>query len=380
MDMISHIRLRDVVVSSKTRWLFLEVHSQSGLVGFGEASLQGREALVRQAGDRFGPSLSGMAAKPLDRVWQCETLAEAAFLSALDQALHDIDARRNGMRLADRLGRTRRERIPLYANINRRTIDRSPSGFAASARLALAAGFRAIKLAPFDEVADDARRQGRVAEAMRPGLRRVAAVAEIAGDTSELMVDCHWRFDEASAFRLVDAAREFGVRWLECPLPETEETIPAIRRLRSASNEAGMRLAGCEELVGVQQNRVFAEAGAYDVMMPDVKYAGGVAEMMRLADLFERCGVAFSPHNPSGPISHAASLHVSAVVRSFDRLEVQFDESDLFWTLAGSELPRFEGGSSPLPDGPGLGVTLTTDSTATSRGVAAEWSLSQVTP
>jgi galactonate dehydratase len=141
-----------------------------------------------------------------------------------------------------------------------------------------------------------------------------------------------------------------------------------------------MRLAGCEELVGVQQNRVFAEAGAYDVMMPDVKYAGGVAEMMRLADLFERCGVAFSPHNPSGPISHAASLHVSAVVRSFDRLEVQFDESDLFWTLAGSELPRFEGGSSPLPDGPGLGVTLTTDSTATSRGVAAEWSLSQVTP
>src|SRR6185312_16054058 len=86
--------------------------------------------------------------------------------------------------------------------------------------------------------------------------------------------------------------------------------------------------------------------------------AGGVGEMMRLADLFAKCGVAYSPHNPSGPVAHAASLQLSAAVAHFDRLEVQFEESDVFWQLAGDSLPRFTGGISTLPDGPGLGITL----------------------
>jgi galactonate dehydratase len=325
---------------------------------------------------RLAPALLGMPARPLERRGGCDTLAEAAFLSALDQALHDIDAQRAGQRLADYLGGAQREKVPLYANINRRTVDRSPTGFAASALLALGAGFVAVKLAPFDEVDDAARREGRTVEAMRPGLDRIAAVAQAIGPDRELMVDCHWRFDENSAVALIDAARELGVRWLECPVPETEDAIPSIKRLRSRANRTGMRLAGCEELIGIEQNRVFAEAGAYDAMMPDVKYAGGIGEMMRLAELFERCGVAYSPHNPTGPIAHASSLHVCAAVGRLDRLEVQFDESDLFWRLVDGELPRFAGGESSLPPGPGLGVTLSPDMpTATPLG---EWAVSRV--
>src|SRR6185312_14082862 len=174
-DRLERILMHDVRVSSKTRWLFLEVHAGSGLAGLGEASLQGREAMVKQAGDRFAPALLGMAAEPAGVIGRCETLAEAAFLSAVDQALHDIAARREGKRLVDHLGGARRERVPLYANINRRTVDRSPAGFADSARLALESGFTAFKLAPFDEVDDAARRGGRTVEAMRPALARIAA-------------------------------------------------------------------------------------------------------------------------------------------------------------------------------------------------------------
>jgi galactonate dehydratase len=378
-DMIDRILMHDVRVSAKTRWLFLEVHTRSGFAGLGEASLQGREAMVRQAGDRFAPSVLRAPAKPADMTGRCKTLAEAAFVSAIDQALHDIAARREGKRLADYLGGARRERVPLYANINRRTVDRSPGGFAASAALALDAGFTAFKLAPFDEVDDGARREGRIAEAMRPGLDRIAAVAGAIGDGRELMVDCHWRFDEASAATLVEEMRRLGVRWLECPITETSEAIPAIRRLRKLANDAGMRLAGCEELIGVEQSRPFAEAGVYDVMMPDVKYAGGVGEMMRLATLFERLRVAYSPHNPSGPVAHAASLHVSAAVRRFDRLEVQFEESDLFWRLARG-LPPFAGGHSALPEGPGLGITLDPDVLASVSERVGDWSLARAVP
>jgi galactonate dehydratase len=376
-DRLERIVMHDVRVSPKTRWLFLELHTGSGLAGLGEASLQGRETMVRQAGDRFAPSLLGRSAEPVQMTEQDPTLAEAAFLSAVDQALHDIAARREGKRLADHLGGTLRERVPLYANINRRTVDRSPAGFAASARMALSGGFTAFKLAPFDEVDDAARRGGRVVEAMRPGLERMAAVAATIGDVHELMVDCHWRFDEGSAKTLIGEAQALGVRWLECPIAETGATIPAIRRLRKHANDAGMRLAGCEELIGVEQNRPFAEAGVYDVIMPDVKYAGGVGEMMRLAELFEGLGVGYSPHNPSGPIAHAASLHISAAVRRFDRLEVQFEESDLFRRLAGGSLPRFEDGHSALPDEPGLGIALDPDVLASVSERAGDWSLAR---
>jgi galactonate dehydratase len=79
--------------------------------------------------------------------------------------------------------------------------------------------------------------------------------------------------------------------------------------------------------------------------------------MLRVSELFERHGVAFSPHNPSGPIAHAASLHVSGVVNSLDWLEVQFAEAPLFDALVSGALPPL-GNSSPLPMGPGLGVAL----------------------
>jgi galactonate dehydratase len=115
-------------------------------------------------------------------------------------------------------------------------------------------------------------------------------------------------------------------------------------------------------------------------MMPDVKYAGGVGEMMRLAELFDELGVGYSPHNPSGPIAHAASLHLSAAVRRFDRLEVQFEESDLFWRLAGGSLPPFKDGHSAVPEGPGLGVTLDADVLASVSGPVADWSLARTAP
>jgi galactonate dehydratase len=99
--------------------------------------------------------------------------------------------------------------------------------------------------------------------------------------------------------------------------------------------------------------------------------------MMRLAALFERLGVAYSPHNPAGPIAHAASLHISAAVRRFDRLEVQFEESDLFWQLTGGSLPRFEDGHSVLPEGLGLGVTLDPDVLASASDRVGGWSLAR---
>ena len=100
------------------------------------------------------------------------------------------------------------------------------------------------------------------------------------------------------------------------------------------------------------------EAGAYDVVMPDMKYIGGIHEMQRTAVECEALGVEVSPHNPSGPICHAASLQVSASLGAFDMLELQFDESPLFDSLVGAPFARVSHGHAELPPGPGLGVRL----------------------
>ena len=314
-DRIESVSVDIARITDKTCWVFVSVRSRKGWEGVGEASLFGREDLVVASVKASAGRLIGAAADPDRSPVTPSPLPDSAALSAIRQALWDLWARRQGLQAALALGGAIRASIPLYANINRRTRDRSPAGFAASARAALAAGHVAFKLAPFDEVTPEAHRAGTVLREAEKGLARAAAVCDAVGHGHDVMIDCHWRFDEASAVEIIRRAAEVGLVWIECPVPETVDAIPAIRRLRSLANMRGMRLAGCEELVGMDAFMPFMTSGACDVLMPDVKYAGGPHEMMQLAEAMSRHGVAFSPHNPSGPICHAHSLHVSAAAQ-----------------------------------------------------------------
>ena len=350
-----------VRVTGKTCWSFLRLHTSDGRTGEGEATLGGQDEALLAAAERLVPTAlreatledpGGFAAghAPGD-------IVEASAVSALDQALWNLHAQAHGRPLAESLG-VRRDHVPVYANINRRTEERSPEGFAASAHAASAAGHAAFKLAPFDEVTRGICAAGNGGRAMQPGLARIAAVRETVGPDARLMVDCHWRFDEATAMLLNEAAAKLGVYWIECPLAEVEGNIAALTRLRKQCEALGMRQAGLERSIGWEVIRPYCEAGAYDVVMPDVKYIGGVHELRRVASACDGLGVAVSPHNPSGPISHAFSLQVSATLAAFDRLEMQFDESPLFDALVGAPLPRIVNGHASLPSGPGIGVAL----------------------
>ncbi|HVJ13459.1 MAG TPA: mandelate racemase/muconate lactonizing enzyme family protein, partial [Burkholderiales bacterium] len=261
-------------------------------------------------------------------------LVGAAAFSAIEQATWDVKARKAGRPLVELLGSAKRDRVALYANINRGTTDRTPGGFASRAREAAALGFKAIKIAPFDK--------------MDEGYARIAATAEAIAGRAELQVDCHWRFDLKKAHEALAECGRLGVTWFECPIPETPENYPAIKRLRAKANAAGMRLAGAETFIGAEGFRPLLEQGLYDVVMPDVKYAGGLAECLRIAELAARHGCAISLHNPSGPVCHAHSVHLSAALESGERLEYQHGETPKFFEIApGLEAPA--GGSAALP-------------------------------
>ena len=358
-DRVDAVSVAVARVTANTRWVFVQVRTQAGLTGVGEATLPGQDAAVATAVERLLPAAFALPdADPAGLTRPAfPALADAAAFSALDAALWDVAARRRSLPLSALLGTAARDWVPVYANINRRTLDRSPAGFAASAREALAAGHCRFKIAPFDEAnlllcADDG------SSVVQPGLRRIATVRDAIGPDRPLMVDCHWRLDEPVAARVIAAAAEMGVHWVECPLPETADAIPALVRLRTQANRRGVLLAGLETAVGVEGFAPFIAAGAYNVMMPDVKYVGGLGEMLRLAAAMEQAGVAFSPHNPTGPVCHATSLHVCATTRHVQSLEMQFDETELFPALAGRDLQAVSGGLLLVPSGPGIGMDL----------------------
>lgn len=360
MTTIAAVDATSIRVSGKTVWTFVRARDSSGRVGWGEATLQGRHAEVHDRVARRAPSLVGSAVStPARERWDADVdMADAAAQGGIDQALWDLAAQLAGKPVAAMLGAPRRSVVPLYANVNRGTIDRTPAGFAARAREAADAGFGAIKIAPFDDVEPERARTPGGRRLVDAGIERVHAVREAIGPARALMVDCHWRLTEAVAGDVLRRLASVKLHWLECPLVEDEASLPALRRLRAKANASGVRLAGCESMTGVDAFRAFLDAGAYDVIMPDVKYAGGLAELMRIAEDAERHDVACSPHNPTGPIAHLHSVHASASIASFPFLEFQYGESPLFFDIVAGAMPDPRRGSSEVPRGAGLGTAL----------------------
>ncbi len=360
MDTIAAVDARSIRVSGKTVWTFVRARDSFGRTGWGEATLQGRHRDVHAHVERRTRSLVGAtAAAPARESWGAGVdMADAAAQGGIDQALWDLASQAAGVPLARMLGAPTRGVVPLYANVNRGTLDRTPAGFAARAREAAEAGFCAVKIAPFDDVTPERITTPEGRRLVEAGLDRVRAVREAIGDARALMVDCHWRLTEDAAAGVLRALEPETLFWLECPLVEDDASLPALKRLRSLANGLGTRLAGCESMTGVDAFRAFLDAGAYDAIMPDVKYAGGLAELMRIAEEAERRAVACSPHNPTGPIAHLASVHASASIASLPFLEFQYGESPLFFDIVAGEMPDPRGGSSEVPRGAGLGAGL----------------------
>lgn len=362
VDIRSHV----LNVSPKTNWLFVTAHDRGGRVGLGEASLNGMEPIVREAVRMQAQPLIGMdAASARDAIEVLPRgpggLAWSAATSAIEQAITDLIARDRNVPLHCVLGELKREQVPVYANINRATMDRSPDGCADSARTAAQQGFRAVKIAPFDNVMPRTCGTDAGRAAIELGLKRMRAIVAAVGTEVAVMVDCHWRFDAATATRVLIELAELGITWFECPVSEQPGWWPVLKRLRKLANDRGVRLAGAETQVGVASFRALFDEGLFDVVMPDVKYVGGYREMLRVAQLARQCGTAFSPHNPSGPICNFASLHAAAVAPAVDLLEYQLGESVLFFDAVHGAGPRLVDGRFAVPMDPGLGLNLDAD-------------------
>lgn len=354
---ITHVTTHRVPVTKRGAWLFVQVHTADGLTGLGEASQGGDDALVvHHLEQHVAPRIAG--ADPRDVAAVVHRLhglgasrAGATAVSGVEQALWDIAGQAYGQPIWRLLGGKLRPRVWVYANINRSTWDRSPHGFAQNARQAVAQGFRAVKLAAFDDVPRHLDSPEAFATIER-GIDRVLAVRETVGPDVHVLLDVHCHFNAAWAIRVARRLEPARLYWYEDPIPRGD--LAGLVHVRQSIEQP---VAAGETFFGLQPFWDLFTHGAVDVAMPDVKHCGGLGLLRQIATLAEPAGVQIAPHNPSGPVALAHTVHACAALPNFTILEYAFGEVDWRHTLI-EPAEQFVDGYVEVSDAPGLGVRL----------------------
>ncbi len=352
-----------VKVNHRGDWLHVRLTTDEGVTGIGEASHGGhgphRDVIVAAVlREQCAPRLIGkdpcaVQARIQELAGLMEGLPATTAVSACEQALWDLAGKAAGLPVYRLLGGPCRERVPLYANINRSVVSRTPEEFARNAAAAVSEGFAAVKLAPFDGMNRRRVRDRDQRERIAHGLACVGAVRDAVGPGVEVYVDCHSHFDVPTAVEVARELRNSGVTWFEEPVPT--EDLDALVRLRPLVGD--MELIGGEQLAGVAGFWPYLAAGVWECAMPDVKHCGGIWAAVAIAEACAARGVAVAPHNPSGPVAHAASVHVAAAIPHLRWLEYAWGEVPWRGDLV-TPAERIEGGAYVLSDAPGLGVEL----------------------
>jgi galactonate dehydratase len=347
-------------VNRRGDWLVLRLGATGGLTGIGDASHGGVDDATIAWLKRFAGLLRGQSIFEVERFRQTVApilarepgAAAIVAASALEHCLWDLMGKALGVPTHDLLGGALRDRVRLYANINRSTNPRTAPAFADMAKRAVDAGFGAVKLAPFDEMPVDLARGTDVTPLIEQGIARAKAVREAISPKRDLLIDAHSRFTRQEGLVLAERLAPLDLFWLEEVTPaEPIEDLAAINRT------ATMPSAGGESVRGVTGFYPYITGGAVDIVMPDVKVCGGMLELKKIAALAEGAGLLVSPHGPASPVGNLAAAQVSATLSNFNILEYSFGEVP--WRaelLVGGE--RVENGALLLSRAPGFGAEL----------------------
>lgn len=362
---VTAIDLVPVRATARTVWLLVRIRTDAGVTGWGEASdafgftattKDDQEVLARILRE-LSPLLAGKSPLNIEpfrqAAWpKATTLVNATAISAIEQALWDISGQLLDLPVHALFGGKTRSKLPVYANINRATKPRTPSGFAAAAKAAVRDGFQSLKLAPWDGFPKRDSPKKAIDAHIEQGIACLAAVREAAGPKIAVMTDCHSFFDIPLAIRVAKRLEPINLAWYEEPVPpeRTRETLEIRKGIKQ-------QMAGGEILFGVKGFEPLCREHAVHVIMPDVKHCGGLLEMTHIAAMAEAHGVTVAPHNPSGPIATAASIHVCAGMKNFHILEMQWGEVDWRGRLLKPE-EKFVNGEIAVSDAPGFGVTV----------------------
>jgi len=332
-------------------WLIVEIFTDSGHVGIGNAALAPR--LAKQTIDLYlKPLLLGQDPFDTEFLWQHMYRQTMAFgrkgvgmvaISAVDIALWDILGKATRQPVFKLLGGRTKPKIPVYAS---RLYSQPLPELAAEAARYKDQGYRAMKLrfgwGPTDGAAG-----------MERNLDLVRTVREVIGYETDLMADAYmgWTLDYAR--RMLPLLEPFRLRWLEeAVIPDDIHgyaELKALGRVPIAGGEHEFTLYGFHQLL---------EARAVDYIQFDTNRVGGLTQARKIAALAEAHSVPVVPHAGQLHNFHIvmASLN-SPLAEYFPIVDVEIG-NELFWYIFDGE-PQASGGFIDLQDDlPGLGLSI----------------------
>ncbi len=341
----------------RPRWGFVEILTDEGIAGWGEAVLEGHASTVAACVEEMSDYLIGADPMKIEDIWT--VLYRAGFyrgggvlmsaIAGIDQALWDIKGKHFQTPVYELMGGSCRDRMRVYSWVGG---DR-PTDVGAAAKERMDAGFTAVKMNATEELQmiDSYEKIDQV-------LERVGAIWDARGKYFGIAIDFHGRVHKPMAKILAKKLEEYDPMFLEEPvLCEHMENFKEIAACCNIPIATGERL-----FTKYDFKRLF-EAGGVDIIQPDLSHAGGITEVKKIAAMAEAHDVALAPHCPLGPIALASCLQVDAT--SYNAV-IQEQSMGIHYNVGKTVLDyvknkedfEFIDGYVKLPVKPGIGVEV----------------------
>lgn len=341
----------------RPRWGFVEIITDDGFTGWGEAVLEGHAQAVLACVQEMKDYLIGANPQKIEDIWT--VLYRAGFyrgggvmmsaISGIDQALWDIKGKYFNAPVYELLGGSCRDKMRVYSWIGG---DR-PADVGAAAKQKKDSGFTAIKMNATEELQmiDSYDKVDAV-------LERVASIRESCGKHFGIAIDFHGRVHKPMAKVLAKKLEEFDPMFLEEPV--LCENMESFKEIAAACN---IPIATGERLYSKWDYKRLFEMGGVDIIQPDLSHAGGITEVKKIAAMAESYDIALAPHCPLGPIALSACLNVDAICYN---AFIQEQSMGIHYNVGKSVLDYvdnkedfvFQDGFISLPKVPGLGVKV----------------------
>ena len=341
----------------RPRWGFVEIVTDDGYSGWGEAVLEGHASTVLECVREMRDYLLGADPTRIEDIFN--VLYRAGFyrgggvlmsaIAGIDQALWDIKGKYFNAPVYELMGGKCRDRMRVYSWIGG---DR-PQDVGSAAKERQNAGFSAIKMNATEEL-----QMIDSYEKVDAVLERVAAIRESCGKYFGIAVDFHGRVHKPMAKILAKKLEEYDLMFIEEPV--LCEHMEDFKELAAARN---IPIATGERLFTKYDFKRLLTAGGVDIIQPDLSHAGGITECKKIASMAEAYDVALAPHCPLGPIALASCLNVDAT--SYNAV-IQEQSIGIHYNVGKSVLDYvtnqedfvFTDGYVQLPKRPGLGVEV----------------------
>ena len=339
------------VWNGQRNFLFVVVDTDEGISGIGESGLSGRELAVMGAVEHFKPMLIGQDPFRTEHLWQllfrggffpAQRILTAA-ISAIDIALWDIKGKALGLPVYDLLGGKVRDKVVCYPHNAGHGMEVEP--LVESCLETTEAGWKFVR---WGLPQDGSRIEPR--KAVRAALAQFEAVRAAVGPDIEICFDIHTRLDLPEAVWLCRAVEEFEPFFMEDPL--RSENPDSFKTLRPRVN---VPLAAGEQFSSKWEFRSLLEEEWIDYARVDLCIVGGLTEAKKIAGWAETHYIKLATHNPLGPVSSAACLHLNLSCPNVGVQEQPRKPSEITPDVFPVQ-PEWEDGYLLAPTAPGLGV------------------------